>query len=105
MPFKGEFPKCFESKKQYSGWLEEARTAPPRYGFCTDCTKSYKEEMLSQGRCSYPSIVFRADPTTGEVEGHLPYDELKKLRGSYGVEQEREEDLELLAGEEDPKSY
>jgi hypothetical protein len=47
-------PRCFDSRKEYDGWLEEERTAatePFRRNICEDCTRSFKQFMCSQNRC------------------------------------------------------
>lgn len=49
-----EYPSCFESKKQYDAWRThelEAPTQPVRCFICRDCTKSYRNQMIDEGRC------------------------------------------------------
>lgn len=47
-------PRCFDSRKQYDGWLEVEKTAatePFRRNVCDDCTKGFKLRMIAAGRC------------------------------------------------------
>lgn len=46
-----EHPKCFESRKQYSEWLDLARVVKEQASICDDCTKSHKAKMMEQKRC------------------------------------------------------
>lgn len=53
-----EFPKCFNSKKEYNTWLmheQEAHTVPRRF-VCRDCTAEYQAKMRELGRCYIPLV-------------------------------------------------
>ena len=48
-----DYPKCFESKKQYESWYEVETIAHTKTRMfpCRDCTPEYRELMVAEGRC------------------------------------------------------
>lgn len=63
--------ECATSDQLYE-WRKMARLlAPPKDSwFCTDCTPSYKLEMMRQNRCERPEIKFRR--RDDGIEGFVP---------------------------------
>jgi len=68
-------PKCFNDPKDYVVWLQFDRASANNastVGFvCKDCTPSHKEEMMRQGRCEHPEVVF-GEYRRGDFGGYLP---------------------------------
>jgi hypothetical protein len=60
MATKRYFPKCFESEKQFQGWVSYARQAKPAraHSWCEDCTPEYQAKMITEKRCMYPGTLF-----------------------------------------------
>lgn len=61
-----DVPRCFSSAEEWLDWCAvRAGACSP----CGDCTPEYRGQMLEQGRCDRPEVVFAMDVETGEVEG------------------------------------
>ena len=63
------FPPCFESRTQYSAWLDMAdpefgvepptrKDWPGEPNYCRDCTSVHRNEMRKEGLCLFPDTVF-----------------------------------------------
>jgi hypothetical protein len=78
---KDEVPSCFDSREQFKLWVAAARSQHPTPGheWCEDCTKSYQDKMIWEGRCAYPGTIF-IKMSDGAVEGRRPFSIVKKLR-------------------------
>lgn len=64
-------PPCFPDHETWKAWVRLARLEPPgRAGHCTDCSPTYQAQMIEQGRCERPDIVWWL--VDGQYEGHLP---------------------------------
>lgn len=53
-------PACFESQKQWTGWLEANRVyGEPlhKHTHCQDCMAYYQKEMIREKRCDNPTFV------------------------------------------------
>jgi hypothetical protein len=61
-------PLCFVSKSQYKLWREALMSGNEIANICTDCTPSYKAQMVKQSRCHKPKTVFAID-ADGFIEG------------------------------------
>lgn len=71
---KSPRPPCFESDEQWEEWRRAARlTAGSVVRFCSDCLPSYRDAMISQGRCSHPGTVFVIEQG-GAIVGIRPVD-------------------------------
>ena len=46
-----DYPKCFESLKEWDGWKHSARLCGEPRNICHDCTHAYRYEMERVGRC------------------------------------------------------
>jgi hypothetical protein len=63
-----KIPRCFNSVVQWRDWLKAARVLNPgSSGYCTDCTFKYKNQMIKENRCNYPTVKFKL--IDGGVEG------------------------------------
>ena len=45
---------CFETKRDWQLYLEGRSPAGP----CYDCSPTYQADMIAQGRCQHPEVVF-----------------------------------------------
>ena len=81
MKKREELPACFDGWEQFRLWVSAARAMHPTPGhdWCEDCTKSYQDKMIQQGRCAYPGTIF-IRCADGSVEGRRPFNVVKKLR-------------------------
>jgi hypothetical protein len=62
-------PLCFNSMLEWKDWQKAARVLNPgSSGYCTDCTFKYKNQMVKENRCSYPTVKFKLIEDGG-VEG------------------------------------
>lgn len=63
-------PLCFDTKKDFAHWQSLARRAREVSTPCSDCSKQYKAEMLSRGRCKEKSVKaeFRQIPIRQKIE-------------------------------------
>ena len=51
-PVQGvDYPKCYESRKQWDEWKQSARACLESCNICHDCTDAYRHEMQLQERC------------------------------------------------------
>ena len=46
-----DYPKCFDSREEWEGWKQSARTCGEPCNICHDCTHAYRYEMEQVGRC------------------------------------------------------
>jgi hypothetical protein len=65
-------PDCF-TDEEWAAWCVAARSwfaKPPADHFaCIDCTPEFKQQMLEEGRCSWPDVEFVVGEDGG-IEGH-----------------------------------
>lgn len=63
-------PLCFDTKKDFEHWVLLAKQAREVSTPCSDCSKQYKTEMLSRGRCNEKSVKaeFRQIPIRQKIE-------------------------------------
>lgn len=82
--FAGDIPRCF-TYDQWAYWHEAARLlSPGEVGPCADCTPDYQSEMIRQGRCERPGVLFMISES-GEIDGYWP---TVRRDGQYSEEQE-----------------
>ena len=74
------FPACFETRKQFQGWVTYARMAKPAlaHSYCEDCTPDYQAKMILQKRCLYPGTLFHK--TEGVWVGRRSALEVARIR-------------------------
>jgi hypothetical protein len=63
-----QYPRCFNTKEDYSLWHRGPRDDLRAAEHCTDCLPSYKMRMAKCGRCEHPETVFEFDPAEEGVE-------------------------------------
>jgi len=53
-------PKCFDTAKQFTGWVAAARMShpAPAHSYCEDCTPDFQAKMIRENRCQYPGTLF-----------------------------------------------
>jgi len=53
-------PKCFDTAKQFKGWVDAARMShpAPAHSYCEDCTPDFQAKMIRDKRCQYPGTLF-----------------------------------------------
>lgn len=65
-----DYPKCFESREEWEGWKQSARTCGESCNICHDCTYAYQHEMTLQGRCDRKTFWgYIAKPRKAANEG------------------------------------
>ena len=73
-PFYWEIPEC-TNEEEYAIWEKLNKLKPAGInGFCTDCTPEYQAQMIEEGRCNRPFVVFEPDET-GFIVGVVPLSE------------------------------
>ena len=65
-------PKCFDTAKQFTGWVAAARMSKPipAHSYCEDCTPEYQAKMIVEGRCMYPGTLFHR--SSADMKGQKP---------------------------------
>lgn len=61
MRFPEKTPECFDNDEQYQLWVEQAlvnNNEEMARHYCEDCQAFYRDDMILQGRCDYPSTAF-----------------------------------------------
>jgi hypothetical protein len=62
-------PRCFNSVLEWRDWQKAARVLNPgSSGYCADCTFKYKNKMVKENRCNFPTVKFKL-VEDGGVEG------------------------------------
>lgn len=72
-------PRCFQNPADARRWVSSARYAPAGHSsFCVDCTARFQKEMIAEGLCDHPDVVFVTDPKDGTTVGAKPKDPLQR---------------------------
>lgn len=56
-----DYPKCFDSPKDYASWRAHARvchTTMTEHAHCEDCSFEHQSAMIRARRCSNPGFIF-----------------------------------------------
>lgn len=64
------FPKC-ATKKQIQIWSLDRGALDGVAGFCEDCLPDYQKDMIWEGKCDNPDVIFDIDED-GFVYGKYP---------------------------------
>jgi hypothetical protein len=73
-------PKCFDTLKQYKGWVAAARMSQPTptHSYCEDCTPDFQAKMIREMRCQYPGTLFHK--AEGGWVGRRSFVEVSKIK-------------------------
>jgi hypothetical protein len=73
-------PKCFDTLKQYKGWVAAARMSKPMlaHSYCEDCTPDFQAKMIREMRCQYPGTLFHK--AEGGWVGRRSFVEVAKIK-------------------------
>lgn len=67
-------PKCWDNRINWNEWqhLNNLTQDKPLDNYCADCLPAYKERMVAEGKCKYPTVRFvriierQYDPATAK---------------------------------------
>ena len=73
-------PKCFDTAKQFTGWVAAARMSKPipAHSYCEDCTPDFQAKMIREKRCQYPGTLFHK--AEGGWVGRRSFVEVSKIK-------------------------
>lgn len=68
-------PRCFQNPDDATLWQRSARYAPAgSSSYCADCTRKFQMEMVEEGLCDHPDVIFVTNPQDGTTTGFKPKD-------------------------------